>query len=365
MNKKTREERLFKEYVKNSIVLSESTNAAHVVNTPFTNEKLIRQHIRMVIKEEFASGVVGADSPFGVTFGGNLLKTFVGPFVDAYKIGVAGAKKLSISTQTMMKVAVGTVLSTLIPTISKRYGKIFDEEKKKLDAVKQQYKDVYDRVDSSFKNGDAALLAFMASPTTFLTYMGTKLAAKTAKQETIHLLSAITGGVSDDLIKKASQKSKEFGRWLIDGSITGTPEEKSSKEIKFKKLFEEVIVKPSVEQAKPKLEEMKKVSKEIYESALNKAYEQAKSVLMAKTVEDVEKFLGSDMDQKTKVEIEKIKKMPQKEKEAAVKAIIDANKSFFMQPLKDKIDELKAQGQSENSDQIAAYKKTVQKIEAL
>lgn len=362
---RTKEENLLREYVKSSIVLSKSVNIR--AKAQLKNERLIRRQVHKILKEEFAGGFAGADSPFGISFTGDgkeFLNVFLGPFKDAYKVGVAGIKKISISTYTLTKILRG-VGESLYSSSRVHYSKIFDEEKKKLEAVKQQYKDVYDRIDSTFKNGDAALLAFMASPSTFITYMGTKLAAKTAKRETIHLLSALTGGWSDDKIEQASQKSKEFGRWLLDGSIKGTPKEKSEKEVKFKRWYEKEIVNPSVEQAKPKIEEMKKASKEIYESALKKAYDYAEKVLSAKSIEQIEKILGSEMDSETKKKIEEAKKLPQDQQKTIIDQIRAGQKSSLVKPLRDKIGELKSQGQTDNSDQVVAYVETIRKIQQL
>lgn len=364
------------------------------------SESDVRQYVKLIL-EEYA-GVKDADSPFGASIGGDtgeLFRIFVEPFADAFKVAVAQTKELTTRAKTIVKVAWEAAVSTFLPGAAARYADVFEKEKKELEAIKSEYKDVYNRIDSAYADGDAALLAFMVSPGAFLGYKGIKAGAKIGKEQGAQILSAVTAGYSDKVFNSISSGSKGFGRWLIQGSEFGSApeekkkkekksggsetnesrihgrllllkedgEEKSDKESEYEKLYGVAIEKIL---KSPDIIKMQEDAKKLYQTALEEVYKQAETVLRRmKTAEDIEKFLGKRASPKLKQSIADIKKLPSEEKAVAEKKVIDgvrdASKDFYVKSLEDRVASCLRMGIPEDSQYIKDYRTTISKIKSL
>jgi len=175
---------------------------------PQPSTEILRRYIResLFLKEDSFSGVdsfgyAGSIDPLG--YGpmsadpGPLVNTFITPFTDVFKTIVASTKAITVDAATLLNVAFRVALTTIIPVIGARYDKIFAERDKKIEAIESEYKEVFDRTREAFE-GDAQLLAFMASPVGYLS----SVAALKTPAVTKEVLSIATGGFSDSAFEK-------------------------------------------------------------------------------------------------------------------------------------------------------------------
>lgn len=211
----TRQERLLKEYVRQSL-------SSRITPTRSLNEDL---------GFDAGLGLGGADwagyaklgvgpfmDPMFYTGGRDpnpLLKAFVEPFTDVFKTAVAGAKKITSDIGTLMRVVFEGAVSAIIPGISADYQAIFDRRDEKMAKLESEYADVFERTDAALQD-DAKLLAFMANPAVFLAGS----AALKAPAATKELLSVATGGATDDAFENAKAAWQKIERALLSGDIT-------------------------------------------------------------------------------------------------------------------------------------------------
>lgn len=347
-------------------------------------EKLLREYVRSVLSEDIGDygggGDVG-DGPYGYSWGSNndLIKTFVEPFTDVFKTFAGKTKELKEKTKTLLTVVVQSALSVVIPGLSRGYAEVFDEEKEALDKVKNEYRDVYERTDAALGGTDASFLAFMASPGIALSYLTAKKGPGVAKE----ILSAATGGFSDDVYEKIKQKAIKVGRWSLGEEDEDEDKKKKGKKTESLKhginflseaesqgdVTPEKIIKSRMFMTaaldSPKLAKIQKVATQIYKESLQKIYEQAEFVMKkAKTVEDLEKIL-----KKKNPELEKIKKLQGVEKAKSEQLLIEgikkSMKDFYIKSLTEQMQKVLKTGIPENSQYIKDFKETIQKIKAL
>lgn len=208
----------------------------------FAQKKLLREYIRhtlLLSEDYYADASYGGyyDEGYGMmmaAYGGgnpsNLIKAFITPFTDVFDTAVASAKMTAKDAITLLPVTFGAALSTIIPGIGVRFDKIFAERDKKIEDIKREYKDVFDRTSDAFK-GDAKLLAFMAAPSVFLA----SSAALKVPSATKKVLSVATGGITD----KAFEKAKSSWDSVQKRSLSG---EKSKNLVAEKnRIYDELI----------------------------------------------------------------------------------------------------------------------------
>lgn len=343
----------------------------------------------------FGGGGMNAyDSQFAFTGGGgsgafsvggsDLAKTFLEPFTDVLKTGKGAAKELGARAKTLVSTVVGTAVTTLVPFLSRDYNDLFEEEEEKISKIRGEYKDAMDRTDAALGGPDAKFLALMASPGTAIAAVTAKEGPKVAKE----LLSVITGGYSDDVFDTAKSGAKAAGRWALGGSskddnsrrrrrgesqLREEDDEKSSGDKKKGGITPEKILKSekflskSLDNSETK--KMQKIATKIYRETLNSAYGQAENVLKkVKTLEDVQK-LAAKGDSDVKKKLEDLKKLPQKEKDAAadimIKGLRSATKEMYVKKLEDTVKAVVGGGIPEDSQFVKDYKDVIAKIKAL
>jgi hypothetical protein len=371
------------------------------------HEDLVRRTVRKILREETTAGVRDSDSPFGVSFSGTstqkLINIFTEPFIDALKVGVAGAKEMGVRLAGLLEISIKTILSSFFPSLRYKHDKIFKKEERRLGEIKKKYKDVYDRIDSSMQTSDFPLFAFMASPSLFMSYKGSEATAKIGKKASLDLLSIISGGYSDKLIELAKEKYRGFDDWMLRGTEFGSEAERRRRErrkesgrirreeslaIRYATLLEkreesdlvdekkesefEEILKNIFEKSlvSPAAQEMRDTAKTAYRDSLSEIYSQAETVLeKMKGIDDLEKFLGSESNAEVKTEIEKIKKLEPQQKKTAeeqlIKGIRESTKEFYVQDLSSRIKAALSQGVSEKSQYIKDYEQTLENIKKL
>ncbi|NBW09583.1 MAG: hypothetical protein EBR82_16315 [Caulobacteraceae bacterium] len=345
-------------------------------------ERVLRQYVREVLNEELH------------TYGGNeeLINTFISPFTDVFKTAMGKAKEISRSAQTIVSVAIRTILTTFIPFLGEDYKEVFDAEKKDMEKIRAEYKDVYDRNDEALKNSDAGMIAFFVAPELVLGYKGFKGGAKVGKE----LVSTVTGGRLDGTLDKIASKIGDaekaiddsgkkdasaedikrglkgdsyyrVGRRLIerDEDEDSGDTKKKSKPDAYAKAFQSKKFQQLLHDD-PEVSALREKVTKIYQGTLEEIYGKAVTVIKkAKTLEDVQKAMGG----KKIPEYEKIKKLQGEEREKAeetlLKGVRDALKKFYIENLQKTVDEVKNVGIPDESPFIKDYKDTIAKIKAL
>jgi len=350
------------------------------------NETLLREYVRSILKEdEYSDGAFDYTSgPYTNRFGTSqdLYDAFVSPFVDVFKTTVGKTKEIAQATKTLLSVALQTVLTTLIPIYGYNYSSLFDEQDEKIEKIRDEYKDVYERTESALKNSDAGMLAFMASPILTTSYWVGKKSPEVIKGA----LSAVTGGESDELFDLFKEKAIAAERWAAgdDGEGNIRRSRSSSKspksfygesrlaeaEVQHKsKITPEKILKSSVFMNRvsesPRLKEIQRVAIATYRETLEKIYEQAESLIRkSRTVEDLERLAMKPIK-----DIDKVKDLKGEERANAEKMLIDSvrksMKEFYVKSLNDQINSVVRAGIPEDSLYIKDFKAMIKKIEAL
>lgn len=359
---------------------------------------LLREYVRQVLNEDDAGGNpamytgnlgMAGENPYGVSFGSEdaLMKTFISPFTDVFKTAMGKTKEISRKARTLLTVAFGTIMTTLIPGLGANYAKVFEKEEEDINKIRSEYADVYKATDDAF-GSDAALLAFMASP-------GLVIGAKAAQLTPVitkNLLSAVTGGGSDELFDATKEKLKSAGKWMIGDDSGGggggsrrsgkspssvfgetqlheEDDESGKKKGKGGTYSTEKLLKNKKFLAKaldnPEAQKMQKAATQIYRGTLQNLYAEAENVLKkAKTAEDLQKMM------KTKIpELDKVKTMPPEEKKKAEAQLIDgvrkSMKKFYVKNLKDQLQKVLDAGVPTEAQYVKDYKAMIQKIESL
>jgi hypothetical protein len=365
------------------------------------DEILLREYVRnsLLVEDEaggnpamFGGGFSSYDSGMGMGgahygSGNDMYDAFIGPFVDVFKTAVGKTKEITRKARTVLWVGLQTVLTTLIPIYGYNYADVFDKEKEDIEKIKGEYKDVYARTDAALASPDAGLLAFMASPALVLGAVATKKSAAVSKE----LLSAVTGGFSDELYDSVTSKLEAAGRMALgddgrggskpskkkDGprSMWGESQLREDDEPDDKKKFTPAKILSSKKfLAKaldaPQVKKMQADATKVYRKTLTDVFSQAENVLKkVKTIEDIEKAAGSKLKGDAKAKVEEIKKLPPQEKTKAEKMLVDgsrkASKEFYIKSLEDHVDKVLKAGIPEEAQYIKDYRAVIQKIKAL
>ncbi len=395
------------------------------------SEKLLREYVRNLLKEDDGLGAYSGeysqyglsnvgDSPFGVTGYGStndLISAFITPFTDVVKTAAAETKKIAAHTATLLRVAFEVIISTLIPGIGANYEAIFNRRDERLNKIKEEYRDVYERTDKALASDDARLIAFMVNPAATLGYF----AAKKTPAAVAGSLSIATGGISDELMEKSKGWSKEIGRTLLGRDESGKSrkslgsgkrkdpdsfdwnkmgesrlfeddQKKSSKSDKEKQKSKEdnsedlarqflidFLKNPKVQNAlkqTPKFAAMSKTATENEKETLKEIYEEA--VMTSKglnSLEKIEQYIKKSAKKQPKAsealkKIDEIKKIKdQKEKQIALnvlsKKVKDASKEFAQMRIKSEIEKFKKAGLTDTDEVIKNYISVLQKVNSL
>lgn len=354
-------------------------------------EKLLREYVKRVLTEDYYGGDGGfstdytsagplAPSRFGSKEQG--YQAFIQPFVDLFKVGLAKTKEIATATKTLLWVALQTVLTTLIPIYGYNYSEVFDEYEDRISDIKTEYKDVYDKLmDTDGLSGDAAALAFMASPALVSAFWVGKKAPEFIKSA----LSVASGGLSDQAYDSIKEKAISAERWALGNSGDYRSKKKSKKskasspkdffgearilEDAEKKITPEKILKSNVYLKKvsesPRLKEIQKVAQQTYRETLKKIYEQAEELLKkANTIEDFERLAKKPVK-----DIDKVKALKGDERAKAEKILMDgvrkSMKEFYVKKLNEQVSSVIRAGIPENCDYVKDFRATIKKIEAL
>lgn len=349
-----------------------------------TDNRLLREYVRKALREDFGGyggdyAGIGLDvdsGPYGRSYGSNqdLYDAFIGPWVDVFKTGLGKSKEITRSVWTAVDVVIGTVLTSIIPGLGRTYEDAFEDEKKDLEKIRSQYKDVYDKTDAVLGETDAAFVAFLASPALVLG----KLAAEKSPDVAKEILSVATGGSSDKYIekiksnnsdsgsssKRSDKKTKKSpGDFFGESQINEDEGEKPKDSLERKILTNKKFLQKTT--STPKFREMQEAAVQLYQDTLKDIYGQAEAVMKkAKTIEDLQK-----LTKKPIADADKIKKLPPAEKAKAEKLLLDgvrkAMKDYYVKSLEQQVASVIRAGIPEEAQYIKDFRATIQKIKAL
>lgn len=323
---------------------------------------------------------------------GELWSTFITPFTDVAKTAKGKGEEVIRKAWTPVNVAIHTILTSIIPGLGHSYKGLFEKEDADIQKIRSKYKDVYARTDKALSSNDAAFFAFLSSPVKSMA----GFALTKSPDAVLGTLSYLTGGKSTEIIKGELSKklpnmsasidnflrkmnqgvsenlsfNGEFLMEYINEDKNESPgDDKEIEEALKDLLSDESFMKKILISggAKSKLEAMNSDAKEIYISTLEEILEQAKKSLSSSaTLKDIKGLIG---DENFKNAEDSLKKVPEEEREEALKSTLANSRkaimNLYVSSLEERIDSLKKEGIPEDSQYVIDYKDYIKKIEAL
>jgi len=296
----------------------------------------------------------GANGTYGMHFadGDQLYKAFIKPFVDVVGVAAGKTKEISQRGLTLAKVAFEAVATSLLPILKDSYAEIFASEKEQLDQIRQQYGQVYKATWDAFNESDVMIAAFMYRPDIFLT---TKLAAK-APKVAANLLSILTGGAADKLLKRLGISPSRQHEGILR-------EEHDDPAERLARVINDKRIKEMIEQNHD-VQAMSKQAKAIVRSTLSNVYKQASSVLNSRSLDDLQRKVGKQLPG-----LDKLQQVPEQERakvEAQLLAVTKKSmKEFYVKQLEMQAQSAAKAGVPSDHPFIKDYQSVIQKIKVL
>lgn len=370
------------------------------------NEALLREYISTVLTEDEEGGAYIGQSAGGMLDIGTASDILdilgVKGVINAVGTVAGKTKELTTSLKTAANVLFRTALTSVIPFYGYDYADVFKKEETDLKKVKEEYKDIYGAVDEVFKDNDVAMFAFMANPALFI---GSKMAAA-APGATKKMLSAVTGGKSDEIIGDVIEDLQDADKWLsgeddkereqrlksketkrkarAKGKDTSSPyslfngrsyeggrlteEDEGKKKFDLSDLLRNKKLITKIVDSSPELQDAMKKSVAIYRRTLQAAAAEAKKALDAVTYDSIIK----NTKEKSPEFVEQVKAisgMGEAEKKAAQQQIVigvrTELKKKFLEKLTKRADAAVKAGADENSQLVKDLAATIKKIQTM
>jgi hypothetical protein len=349
--------------------------------------RLLREYIRLSVLNEDDGGGFGdtgglsdfaaSDSPFGMSFGSQdtLMKVFVEPFTDVFKVASGKSKEISQKVQTLGKVAFEATMTTLIPTLSDDFQQIFAKEEQQIGKIKQDYKAVYDATWESLFDNDVQVLAMMYSPAAYLTANFFRKAPGAA----CDLIGVLTGGRIDTWLGKIKAKfnigtstgkgsgaSSSYDEGVVypntNNLVEADPPVQQPGEKDISAMLADDKVKNVVANSQM-TRQMQATAQKLVQGTLTAAYNEARSVLQAKSLQDLQRVV------KKQIDVSKLQQIPQEQRQAAETALMTATKKsmkeFFVKNLQAQVDSAVKAGVPAQAPYVLAYNKVIDRIKSL
>lgn len=373
------------------------------------SERLLREYVREVLREDDTAAVWGdlhshdmMMHPYGAHFGSgsDLFKIFVKPFVDVFDTAMGKTKELSVKAQTLARVAFETIATTLVPIFSDSYKEIFANEKKHIDKIRQEYKEVYQSNWDAFRDNDAFWTAFCYAPWAVITVKLIKHSPKTAGR----MLSTLTGGKTDKILSRllgdwrGAGMSPKTGLGWRDGhghmhggygetmgmggggmggmGFEGVVREdsagrghKKARATDGDRLDKAAQVLTSdkflsVLRGSDVVKGMEHEAQAAVRGSLSQVFKEAKAVAGAKTLHDLQQRSGKQLKG-----LDKLQQVPQAERqkvEAQLLATLrQAMKNFYVKSLEGQVNSALKAGVPEDSPYVQDYRSVISKVKAL
>jgi hypothetical protein len=347
-------------------------------------DQLLREYVRLITEEGEGSYGYGGMVSYTQNLGDFAGLLGLKGIMNVGKTALAQSKIVGTSVKTGLKVVLQTVLTTLIPVYGYNYAELFDKEKAEIKKIKDEYRDVYRATDEAL-GGDAALLAFFASPALVLGAVAVNKGPEAAKS----LLSAASLGISDDILDKAIEKLKDVGRWAVGEDERTSKSRKREKAQKTgskspgdffgesalneddsegKKMSMKDLVSNKKLVAKAlggeKSQKLQQFARETYQGTLKAVYAQAKEALAStQSVDALVKHAKKDRD-KLVSQVKEIEKGSPEEK-ALLDAARKSVKDLYVKNLTKVVDDVVSKGVPESAQFVKDYRAVIQKIASL
>jgi len=342
---------------------------------------LLQEYVRLLLKEDGdmgndlggLGGFAASDSPYGVSFTGgeDLRNIFISPFLDVFKTAAGKGKELSQKAQTLGKVAFEATMTTLIPNLADSYGNIFKKEQQEIARLKQEYSQVYSENFKALLDTDVQVMAFLYSPAAYLTAGFFRKSPVVAAD----LLSVMTGGRIDSWLEKIKDKfnlgqtSNGSKHTYDEGIVYGDRRvdiAEADDVAPQKKDVAEVLANPKAINAAMNSQFTRQASsaaKKAVQTALTRAYNEARDILQAKNLNDIERATGKKIDRS------ELSKLPEDERMQAEMGVLKAAKAsmkeFFVKNLTTQRDAAVKEGVPQHAPYVDAYNKVIERIKGL
>jgi len=332
------------------------------------SKALLQAYINVILKEDdswFDDGGAG-----GSNLGSNedMYNIFIKPFANVIGTVAGKTKEISQRSQTVLKVAFETIVTTLIPIYKDSYEEIFKKEKERIDKIKSDYDKYYSASWEILKNADFAIAAFMYRPDLFVTQGFIRKSPEVAAK----LINVLSGGTLEGTLTKIMKgspakkhndsedvMSKYFGESLIREKDNDQQED--PKVLALIKLMSNNKVK----QALANSELTQKTSgHEIVDESLKSILKQAQSILKAKSLSDLQKVLGKNIPG-----IDKLSKVPENERQKAEQVVLGSvkksMKSFYINQIETQMKKAIEQGVPQEHPYVKVHQSAIKKIKSL
>lgn len=332
-----------------------------------TKSDVLKEFVRQVIREDdggaWAADLTGGgfDTPYGLKYGSgqDLYKIFVEPFTDVFQVASGKTKELSVKAQTLGKAALKTIGNAFLPNVAADYENVFKQEKAQLDKIKQEYKDVYDRVWSAFEHDDVKVLAFFSDPLAAGRMMG-YFGGKTGIKAALHIANSMSGGMLDGVIEKL--KSRKLPDPVAQGVGGDVDEGRLYEATDKNKQLGNAVKKALNSEPAQKIEN---IAKKAISSSLNSIYSKAQAVGKAKSFHDLESA-GIKIPPQAAAQLQKV---PQDERTTFEADLMMGVKktalSFYLKNLEAQREHAIKSGVPEQSYFVKSYDRVIQTIKTM
>lgn len=335
------------------------------------DKRILKEYVVEILKEEDALGTGDYTTHGGLGWGvygqpGALYKAFVEPLKDVIGVAVGKTKEMARKSITLLQIAFEATMTTLIPFLTDSYDEIWAAEARDIDKIRSEYGEYYRKADEFFSGGPLAL-AMIAFPGPTLLGKFAKEAPGAAKS----ILSVATGGISDRYLDRRSGGSRKgpgsiFDSYAINYENLLSEDAKGPEEKKEKTLADKIGSRKFIDamlDRSPTMVAAARDAQEIYRATLDRAFEQASEVLSAKSIEDIEKATGEQIDAAT--ELQKIQGSErEKAEQELLKTVKKSIKQMYIARLKNQIKPaIEAFG--EDHPYVLGYQEVIDKIKAL
>jgi len=388
-------------------------------------DKLLREYVKALLVEDDTGGAgyggyggVGGGGGYGMgkAPGGSLKSIFIDPFIDAGKVIKASGTKAILRIKTLAKVAIETVLTTMIPFLQSNYTAIFANEKEALKKLREKYKDAFAAVDKAY-GGDAMLVSFMLSPEAWVGGMF----AKKSPELVMEILGTLAVGNENlvkyftDVKKRLRAIDKEFqdasvsnykidsagnlqsprgpyntprkraflkkagvnagfehpGQQIAEAPVPTAPVAPAAPVAQDAASKKAEIVMAMLKDARitqqiagtPMAQQMKAEANTLVQHLSTSILQEAQRVLSAQSLQDIQKITGKP------VNVPGLEEMQGPDRASLEAAVLTqtkaAMKSFYVTKLKEEIGKIEAQGVDPNNLYIKTLNDTLSKVSAL
>lgn len=192
------------------------------MTNPKQEEIILKEYLNEILKEYGDEGYGGG---YGGRGGGDaygvsddFFKDIFNAFVDPLRHTAAFVERFSSEIQQLAGKLSEDVMALYIPGYKADYEDFEKEHNQRINSIQDKYKEVFARTEAHLFTGDAALMAFLYAPHSYVT--GRVL--KTAPDAALSLIDLFAGG--NQKVKNLTDKAREVtGRIGHVGRMRGGP----------------------------------------------------------------------------------------------------------------------------------------------